>query len=51
MTLQELFDFLGENPHYITGYFLLIPLIALLANWICNGEGHLAPWKYLVLVK
>lgn len=47
MTLQELFDFLGENPHYITGYFLLIPLIALLANWICSGEGHQAPWKYL----
>ena len=47
MTLQEFFDFLGSNPRYITGYFMLIPLVALLANWVCKGEGHLSPWKYL----
>jgi hypothetical protein len=50
MTLQQLFDFLGENPLYITGYFILIPLVALMANWVCSGEGHLTPWKYLYSV-
>jgi len=47
MTLQQLFDFLGENPMYITGYFILIPLVAYMANWVCEGEGHKSPWKYL----
>lgn len=47
MTLQELFQFLGDHPLYITGFFLLMPVIALMANWVCAGQGHLSPWKYL----
>jgi hypothetical protein len=47
MTLAELFDFLGQNPTYVTAYFLLMPVVALVANWIAQGEGHQAPWNYL----
>lgn len=47
MTLREFFDYLGEHPLAIVGYFLLIPLIALLAGWMGRGEGHQSPWKYL----
>ncbi|HJW28610.1 MAG TPA: hypothetical protein VJ508_05090 [Saprospiraceae bacterium] len=31
----------------LLGYFLLIPLVAVLAMIFNNGEGHLSPWKYL----
>lgn len=47
MTLREFFDYLGEHPLVITGYFLLIPLIAVLAGMAGRGEGHQSPWKYL----
>jgi hypothetical protein len=50
MTLGELFRFLGENPTYITAYFLMVPILALIANWISIGEGHQSPWKYLYAV-
>lgn len=47
MTLREFFDYLGAHPLTVVGFFLLIPLIALLAGWIGRGEGHLSPWRYL----
>lgn len=47
MTLGEFFNYLGEHPLAIAGFFLVIPLIALLAGWIGQGEGQHSPWKYL----
>lgn len=47
MTLREFFDYLGAHPLTVAGFFLLIPLIALLAGWMGRGEGHLSPWRYL----
>jgi len=47
MTLGEFFDWIGERPGLILTYFLLIPVIALLAGAFSKGEGHLSPWKYL----
>lgn len=47
MTLREFFDYLGAHPLTVVGFFLLIPLIALLAGWMGRGEGHLSPWRYL----
>lgn len=47
MTLGEFFTLCGENPAVMLGFFLLIPLIALLAWLFSNGQGHLSPWKYL----
>lgn len=47
MTLRELFDYLSANPTSVVAYFLIIPLIALLAGMMGKGEGHMSPWKYL----
>ena len=47
MTLAEFFDWIGERPGLILTYFILIPLIALLAGVFSKGQGHLSPWKYL----
>lgn len=50
MTLAEFFDWIGERPGLILSYFILIPIIALLAGLFNKGEGHLSPWKYLFSV-
>lgn len=50
MTLQEFFQLLGQNPSYILTYFAAIPLIALLTNFMGQGEGHLSPWRFLYSV-
>lgn len=50
MTLQELFSLFGDNAQYVAGYFILAPLVALLANWVCQEEGASSPWKYLYAV-
>jgi hypothetical protein len=47
MTLRDLFDYLSQNPLPLMGYFLLLPLIALMAGWMGRGTGHQSPWKYL----
>ncbi|MEM9836570.1 MAG: hypothetical protein AAF828_08715, partial [Bacteroidota bacterium] len=47
MTLQEAFDYAGDNPNYIVFYFCLVPFAALLAGWMEREEGHLPPWNYL----
>lgn len=47
MTLKEFFDMLATHPTLILAYFVFIPLIAALANFMGKGEGHLSPWKYL----
>jgi len=46
MTLQDLFDYLAENPLYILFYFTIVPLIALIAGWFDQDRGHHMPWNY-----
>jgi hypothetical protein len=50
MTLGEFFELCGRNPMLVLAYFILIPLVALLALFFSKGEGHLSPWKYLYSV-
>ena len=50
MTLQELFNLIGENPSWVIIYFSLIPLTAILAGYFGRGEGHLTPWRQLYSV-
>jgi hypothetical protein len=50
MTLGEFFKLCGENPTLLIGFFLIVPLIALLALFFSNRQGHLSPWKYLFSV-
>ena len=47
MTLAELFALIGENPSFIIFYFTMLPLVAVLANFMGKGEGNLSPWKFL----
>jgi len=47
MTLQQLFQRIGENPNFLLFYFLIIPIAAIIAGVLGKGEGHLSPWKYL----
>lgn len=47
MTLQDFFRLLGENPSYVLVFFISIPLIALLTNFMGKGEGNMPPWTYL----
>lgn len=47
MTIQTLLNLLSEHPLYITAYFLLLPLLAWLTNWISKADGHNPPWVYL----
>jgi hypothetical protein len=50
MTLGEFFELCGKNPGLLLGYFILIPLIALLALLFSKDQGSLSPWKYLYSV-
>ncbi len=46
MTLRECIALLGENGAYVVFYFLMMPVIALIAGFMGKGEGHESPWKY-----
>ena len=50
MTLGEFFEMCGRNPGLLLGYFILIPLVALLALLFAKNQGHLSPWKYFYAV-
>lgn len=47
MTLQELFNSIGNDPFYIVAYFIALPLIALIIGFTSKGESHLSPWTYI----
>lgn len=47
MTLGEFFTWTAGHPGLLLGYFIGVPLIALLAGMFSKGEGHMSPWKYL----
>jgi len=44
MTLGEFIQHLGDNPFYPLFYFFILPIAALLGNFMAKGEGHLSPW-------
>lgn len=46
MKLHEFFDLLALNPGYIIGFFLLIPLAALIGTVIGRGEEDETIWHY-----
>jgi hypothetical protein len=50
MTLQELFDLIGQNPNYVIFYFSLLPFAALLGTFLDGDRGHTSPWKYIYSV-
>lgn len=44
--------YMGQNPFYPLFFFSIIPIAALIANYMAKGEGHLSPWCifYSVLI-
>ncbi|MCO6459924.1 MAG: hypothetical protein J5I59_00855 [Saprospiraceae bacterium] len=50
MTLGEFITWIGSEPQYIVGYFILIPVLAALMWFIAKDQGHLSPWKYVYSV-
>jgi len=50
MTLGDFFELCGKNPGLLLGYFILIPLIALLALLFSKDQGAQSPWKYLYAI-
>jgi hypothetical protein len=48
MTLQDFFTLLGDNPSYLLFFFIMLPIVALLAGFMKGDDaGHLPPWSYL----
>lgn len=47
MTLGDFFAACSENPAILVFLMTAIPLTALLALVLGQGQGHLSPWKYL----
>jgi hypothetical protein len=50
MTLGEFFEHCSNSPVFLLAFFILIPLIALLALFFSKGQGHQSSWKYLYSV-
>ena len=47
MTLQELFNSIGDNPSFILFYFIGLPLITFVATIFSKEESYDNPWKYV----
>ncbi len=47
MTLQQLFDIIGENPTLIIIFFLGLPILSLIMIWITGEDAYKSPWKYI----
>lgn len=48
MTLQQLFDQIAMQPQLVYCYFALLPITALITNFMSGKtEALYAPWKYL----
>ncbi len=50
MTLQELFDYFADHPKIMLGFFILIPVLALVAGALDKDQGHYLPWNYIYAV-
>ena len=52
MTVQELFDFVGNNPYYALYYFIAIPILAVVVGLLGDDKCDISPWKefYMVII-
>ncbi len=46
MTLGDFIRSVSDDPLPATFYFLALPSLALLTNWIAGKEARQSPWKY-----
>ena len=52
MTVQELFDFVGNNPKYLLYYFIAMPILAGIVGLIGDDKCKYSPWRefYMVII-
>jgi hypothetical protein len=47
MTLQQLFDVIGENPTFIIIFFIGLPIVAFVMTWITEEDAYKSPWQFI----
>jgi hypothetical protein len=47
MTLQDFFNWIGNNPTFVLYVFICLPLIAFIIGYMSGQDGNNSPWKYL----
>ncbi|NOT36471.1 MAG: hypothetical protein HOP11_03750 [Saprospiraceae bacterium] len=50
MTLQQLFDFVQQNPSYCAYLLAGVPVLSLILAWISEPYGYKEPWNYFFSV-
>jgi hypothetical protein len=50
MTLQELFNLIGEYPVAVITLFTALPVLSFLLPWITGEHTYNAPWRYVYAV-
>lgn len=47
MTLQQLFDWIGQNPTWIMIFFLSLPILSFVITWVIGEYSYQSPGKYI----
>lgn len=47
MTLQQLFDSIGQNPTFILFFFIGLPIIAFVMTWVTGEDSYKSPWSMI----
>ncbi len=47
MTLTEFFDWVSIHPGWVLGYFIVLPLLALIVGRIAGDNAIYSPWNYI----
>ena len=47
MTLKELFNSIGENPTFMLIFFISLPILAFVMNWITGKDSYKSPWSFI----
>ena len=50
MTLNELFQFLSENPIYTLGFLIGVPVITGIIGILADDKSGNDPWRYIYMV-
>lgn len=50
MTLQQLFDYIQQNPQHFVYFLLGVPIVSLIIGWISEPNSYKEPWNYLYTV-
>jgi hypothetical protein len=47
MTLQDLFDSIGQNPTFMLTFFIGLPIVALVMTWVTGEDAYKSPWNFI----